>query len=225
MRFFWVLLAVMGGGCKRQSSPEEQPPVRAASGVGAGASLRADLVVDAAVAVVAVDAAPVASAQPTAEQRLKDQREAARFLAVLGSSDPRSAGDMSKRSPGADLGQQLKDIAQPGTVQLAGVTVNGQTSAGADADLARRLAPIKRCYQKGLALDTTLKGELSFELVVGDTGQVTRATVSDTGQAVFESCLVGLLGSIRFTQIRELSAVTGRIKYQLAAAGGTPGSP
>ena len=209
------IVALVGFAACSRGAPEPSAPPPAPVVVDAALALA-----DAAPAAIAtVDAAPAVAAAP-ADARHADRSapeelaEAMRFADVLVAGG--DALPMSDRHPGADLNAQLRDSpdrgarapssspAPPsgpsGRITMKARTALDDTSLTGDAVLAKitssYLLGLKRCYQRGLATDPGLRGELHLAFTVGPTGRATgEATM--TSEAV-ASCVTTVLQTWQF---------------------------
>ncbi|AUX24855.1 hypothetical protein SOCEGT47_053950 [Sorangium cellulosum] len=87
-----------------------------------------------------------------------------------------------------------------GNAQVGGAAVSGGSVSNAPAVVARMTAGFRRCYNKGLQEDPTMKGSVRITARVGPNGEVLSATPSggSTLSGTVISCVVARVQSAQF---------------------------
>lgn len=217
---------------QRDAPPAPRDPAPPAKPVASAPAPREIVPIDAApppppVAVAPPDAAPKhPSGGRSHDDEVRLEEDAAKFADLLTAEGSDTADLDTRRRPGADLGQQIADVRDSGTVAVGGGASrrgSGTTSVAADpprgrisvvskqafddstltADavlakmMATYMAGLKRCYRERLAKDPTARGKVTLAFTVNETGRAVN------GQARgFDddsgACMTGLMAGWRF---------------------------
>ena len=157
-----------------------------------------------------------ALASPAPKPRAPLEDEAARYAEMLTSEGEHEVGDMERRTPGSDLGSQLRDV---GPVTGGGASGRGSrsgpsgritvtskraldaTTLTASAMLSKvqgaYMAGLKRCYVKVLATNPTLKGNVQLAFTVDATGKMWNTSVTSF-HTTLDTCVKAASDAWRF---------------------------
>lgn len=109
-------------------------------------------------------------------------------------------GDTQASAAASAAGGTVKVKGPTGSAQVGGAAVSGGNVANASAVVAGMAAGFRRCYNKGLQSDPTMKGSVRVTAKIGPNGEVLSASPSGGGGLSGEvvSCVVQRVQSAQF---------------------------
>jgi hypothetical protein len=109
-------------------------------------------------------------------------------------------GDTSASAASSAAGGTVKVKGPTGSAQVGGAAVSGGNVANASSVVAGMAAGFRRCYNKGLQSDPTMKGSVRVTAKIGPNGEVLSASPSGGGGLSGEvvSCVVARVQSAQF---------------------------
>ncbi|AKT43214.1 AgmX/PglI C-terminal domain-containing protein [Chondromyces crocatus] len=117
---------------------------------------------------------------------------------AVGGSGLAGIGDTSSAGP-ATAGSTQKVKGPVGSAQVGGAAVSGGNVANASSVVAGMGAGFRRCYNRGLQEDPTMKGSVRITARIGPNGEVLSATPSGGGlSGTVVSCVVARVMSAQF---------------------------
>jgi hypothetical protein len=150
------------------------------------------------------------SARETSAQGKDLDAEIAKNAAVLAASNAGDAAPAAHDEPAPAAVDSTKasnhaggSSGEGGTVRLCEVVVLGPVDpANITAVISKQRAALQYCYQRELTKNPSLGGKLLAKITVYSDGTVTSATTdsSTLANASVESCVVGRLQSLRFSE-------------------------
>jgi hypothetical protein len=157
----------------------------------------------------------VAGPDPATDAGLAKDSAISRDGGALLFIHPEDTADLEKARA---LLRRVTDQSPRATVGVGGSSVMGGTIANASAVVAGMAAGFRRCYQKALNDDPSVKGTLKIIATVGPKGEVTSATSEDSGAlpAPLVSCIKARVSAAQFAAPVG-DSVTVRIPIAFAA--------
>ncbi|EYF08940.1 Hypothetical protein CAP_0024 [Chondromyces apiculatus DSM 436] len=118
---------------------------------------------------------------------------------AIGGSGLAGIGDTSSGGP-ATAGSTQKVKGPVGSANVGGAAVSGGNVANASSVVAGMSAGFRRCYNRGLQEDPTMKGSVRVTAKIGPNGEVLSATPSGGGlSGTVISCVVARVMSAQFS--------------------------
>jgi hypothetical protein len=109
-------------------------------------------------------------------------------------------GDTTASAASSAAGATAKVKGPTGSAQVGGAAVSGGSVANASSVVAGMAAGFRRCYNRGLQTDPTMKGSVRVTAKIGPNGEVLSASPSGGGGLSGEvvSCVVARVQSAQF---------------------------
>lgn len=109
-------------------------------------------------------------------------------------------GNTGSGDGGATAGTAKKIEGPKGNVGVGGAAVSGGSVSNAGAVVASMAAGFRRCYQKGLAEDPNMKGQVRITAKIGPNGEVLGASAGGGGglSGTVTGCVAGVVSSRTF---------------------------